>query len=1501
MGSQSGSPSRSRVQVGAVAAFVLFSLVVATAGGVLEGQEIFSGEVCVFEPVSPCSSCSYRWVASDGSPLSSDSMVFNWTSPSVRESKTVIINLTVTNEDCCSGQGEMEVVVSPVPETPVCPVCAIVSKDVVCAGSTIGMETAEDPDYRYLWEASDGVFSSSNTSTTNWTAPDEPGEYTIHLLVSSATFDCSCGTSKVITVITCKPEIQVVKDCVYEPPVRVGDSVTYTYEVENVGDLPLRVVNLTDTHDWGPSCNPTLVVGDSGDDGVMDPGEVWRYECVYQIPNPSDYDQLLTVMAAPRPGVDEALIARLSRMTRRLEIKLESMIEMRGRFNFSRAQMTEGEIFLYDKNLTHQNYTDTVTKETLSLATDEAGVVRWSEYYSPIQDAVLTREWSPSGKLTSDFYLSRRTNEGLRIEYDAPTTGYKTYTVTDYDTGDTLITVMNAAGAVISREYRRTPGYPPYKKRVWVHNTATVTAIGPGGEIVTDEDVFSLEVELPQPDLKIAKRADPDPVEAGGLLKYTIDYANDGDAAATGVVIKETYDDNATFVSSAPTPDPGTDDIWTIGDLPREVSGSIVIFVRVNSNLESGSTLANRVNITSADNATDEAVVETRVTAPALVVEKVDDPDPVDVGGLLNYTIRYRNEGDGIATGVVVRESYDENVIFINSSPISDGGTNDLWKVGNLSAGEGGTIQIRVRVSDDVEDGTILNNSVWVTCDENRTANVTINTTVKGPRLRITKTAPSLASPNSTFNYTITFWNEGTGNATNVTVTDILDPNVDFRNSTSTPSDIENNTEDGWPNLWWNFEDLAPNETGIIEIEVWVKDKNNLSSDLIRNRYKIDSNESRGEFAEVRTLIVSSLWIRKTAAKSEYSSGEEVVYTILYGNSMNCSDPGNVSDCTAEDVVVVDRLPDLAEYLSASPPPSRAGGKILVWDIGNLSSNETGSINITVRIPERPDVRFDESSSVSGEGFVSVREWLSTSRKPYDLTNRANITGIYRYGSDTDEEVANITVHDSSEATINVVEALGTEISAVEHGSGYYEEERIARLNSTNKSTSIEKEIFAARRPTTFSLLNGRTIEYNSSWTDRTCAKNRIRSESAGEDYRYVETIDKRSSFLLDEDQTVYRSDSEFSGGMGSVGFLRIDTETGDLLISIDENYHGSFRVEESIDSYGSGVSYEKGTIGEGFVSADQRVDDSQRAFEHGSGHYESDELISTGTIYRDARMVYLPTVTTAGSLVLNSSSRWHEGISTRGDEHLISERTSSADYIDMETVADSSSVSIFGEFEGKQDVRAVVEGGPHEEEKVVIDQTFLGRYQVATSIGIYKAPTYLEPHVNVTKEQVAEGEDAVQFRINVTNDGNKLLGPVVVADLLPSGLVFINSSLRPEAEEGGLNWTILSLPMGGMVTIEVWAGILKAGAAGKNVVTVVAYYDGGEVTAEDDCVVAPPGLHLRPEPPIELENDTEAEENASEICEPWSLPDWNLTIGGSYMEMEDPENVLVCERLSRL
>jgi hypothetical protein len=57
-------------------------------------------------------------------------------------------------------------------------------------GGTIGLTaqvSATKVDYTYVWSATAGTFTSTNTATTNWTAPDEDGTYEITCVVSDGT------------------------------------------------------------------------------------------------------------------------------------------------------------------------------------------------------------------------------------------------------------------------------------------------------------------------------------------------------------------------------------------------------------------------------------------------------------------------------------------------------------------------------------------------------------------------------------------------------------------------------------------------------------------------------------------------------------------------------------------------------------------------------------------------------------------------------------------------------------------------------------------------------------------------------------------------------------------------------------------------------------------------------------------------------------------------------------------------------------------------------------------------------------------------------------------------------------------------------------------------------------------------------------------------------------------------------------------------------------------
>jgi uncharacterized repeat protein (TIGR01451 family) len=217
--------------------------------------------------------------------------------------------------------------------------------------------------------------------------------------------------------------------------------------------------------------------------------------------------------------------------------------------------------------------------------------------------------------------------------------------------------------------------------------------------------------------------------------------------------------------------------------------------------------------------------------------------------------------------------------------------------------------------------------------------------------------------------------------------------------------------------------------------------------------------------------------------------------------------------------------------------------------------------------------------------------------------------------------------------------------------------------------------------------------------------------------------------------------------------------------------------------------------------------------------------------------MTYVPNNQTAGSFNINYSSKWHEEMRTsdRGIGATISQRISSASEIKKETMMQSSTMALLGEFNGTADIKAVQSDGP-KNETARVEQTFIGKYKLDTTISINKGPTYIKPHVNVTKKALKYDSNTVLFRINITNDGNKTLGPIYVTDSLPEGLTFINSSLRPDVAGQEIRWSLISLQIGGMQTITIRARLNETASRFINRVNVSAQYNGGVVSAKASC-----------------------------------------------------------------
>ncbi len=953
--------------------------------------------------------------------------------------------------------------------------------------------------------------------------------------------------------------------------------------------------------------------------------------------------------------------------------------------------------------------------EILTRWIGPSGVAGFVNYTDPITNSVLITFLGPDDSVESEAYYSPRTKEYLRIEYDKPTRGYRIFTVIDYNTGDTLIILEDAAGNVLNMEYRKIPGYRPFVEKVWARNVAMATAKGPGGEAVFDLDNYSLEISKPLPFLRISKRSEHEYVEPGDVLKYFITYKNE----------------------------------------------------------------------------------------------------------------------DGDAHDVVIQETYPSNVTFLWADPVPDVGI-DRWNLGTLAKGESGTITVAVKVASGIAAGTAINNSVNITCAENSSAMALVTTTVTGVRLMINKTAsPTQAKKGNNLTYTITYANEGTDRATNVTIHDWLDPNVEFIGAVPDKTGSEGN------HIWWHIGDLNPHQENRT-INVTVKVKGN-APDKISNYYRIDYNNTTGNNFTLVTLVVgelnvSGIWINKTADKAAYKRGELVNYTISYGN--------NGTKETATDVTIWDILPDV-ELESVYPYPDEVGKNLLKWEnLPDLANNTSRSILLVVRIPEAPKIAFDMSQSVSGEGYVYVNKRLSTSQKMSSLVNKVNISAYYVNPQKNNSS--------TSTSTVTILGEAGTEVITTEHGSGYYQEEEIATLRTSNKSITLEKDIFAQHEKTSFALPGNRQVDFDSLWSDRTKVSNYARGDALSESYRYMETVDKNSSFVADLNQTVYSSEAEFSGGMASMAYAKGTAKHTD--VEMMDDYHGTFRVVQSLDSYGSSVKYAKSSRGSGFAVSD-KSSGGLRSYESGSGYYLSEEVMQTGFAKKDSRMVYAPSNQSAGRQNVNYSSLWSEGMSTCDPEEgtYIGEEIREASYIRKEAEMGESSISIFGEFNGTMDIEARKEIAPGNV-TIGVEQRLIGHYEMDTAISIAKPAKHLYPHVNVTKVAYREDESTILFVINVTNDGNKLLQLINVSDHLSPDLLFFNSSQRPEVNGQWINWIIPSLEIGRTRSIELRAKFVEENEGFANAVNVTAFYAGGVVTAEDAMSFHPDWLSCCPGRPEKIE-----------------------------------------------
>jgi len=401
----------------------------------------------------------------------------------------------------------------------------------------------------------------------------------------------------------------------------------------------------------------------------------------------ADETKLKVMDAGSSPADLLQIIDALSRNKTKLEAKLESIKKKRDKFNKADVALESGIRSIAGTNYTLINCTNISTGETLNEQLNSTGFPILSEYTRPAKFDQLTTTYDTKGEVISDFYTFLPTKETLKIEYNKPDKGYRTYTVRYYATGDTLIMTIDSYGMVVFREYRRTPGLaePEY---------LTNCAIAYGkvgsrdGSVVSNRACVNLgwSCQTPQPLLRfrVFKEADRELATPGDIIRYKYTVENNGTIALTSLTLND--DKLGIIVLNDPdTLEPGesrtyyTNHTVKAGDGPKLVNTVVATALDPDGNEIESKTTENVEIITAT-----------------ICLTKTASPKVVRPGDYVTYNITWY----GSTSGDLIVDDYPEGVSFISASPTPiDDGNNNKWKIDGLVPG---TIIILVQVAKDI-------------------------------------------------------------------------------------------------------------------------------------------------------------------------------------------------------------------------------------------------------------------------------------------------------------------------------------------------------------------------------------------------------------------------------------------------------------------------------------------------------------------------------------------------------------------------------------------------------------------------------------------------------------------------------------------------------------------------------------------------------------------------------------------------------------------------------
>lgn len=487
-------------------------------------------------------------------------------------------------------------------------------------------------------------------------------------------------------------------------------------------------------------------------------------------------------------------------------------------------------------------------------------------------------------------------------------------------------------------------------------------------------------------------------VEAGELVTYDLVVTNEGNEAATEVVVTDIVPKGLEFVQAfdGGQYDENTRKItWNVGTLAANGGTAIVTFQVKVPVVDKDTAWKNTATLTYKEDPepTPSNTVEIDTLVPAVILEKehkLNDGDRVQTilnakaNDTVTYYLKATNTSLETAHDVWIKDTIPEtNGIRLvmqamdNSlvEPVYDEQTGTmLWKIGDLQPGESKEVWFRVQVPS-VKEKTKWTNVATVSHEDNpnnpenpdepreeiETPPVEVETNV--PSLRVVKRQAKndgaltqtllQAKAGDKITYAIDVTNDGVGPASQVVIEDIVPEGLELVKGSISDNGVE---KDG--RITWKLAKLEAGQTRTVTFQVQVPSvKTHTRWTNVASTYSEDDPDPKTTPPVEVETFAPHLTIEKSQKRNEGNRTKDVLAVVGNDRVTYFIKVTSDGEADATDVVVTDAIPEGLTLLegSVSDEGLVENGQI-TWHLGTLKTGTSRTVSFAVDVPEAEGV-----------------------------------------------------------------------------------------------------------------------------------------------------------------------------------------------------------------------------------------------------------------------------------------------------------------------------------------------------------------------------------------------------------------------------------------------------------------------------------------------------------------------------------------------------------------